>query len=51
MGQQRRFDPAPTMSGLPLTADIAVNIGKVAKGHKATWPVFRGFFTALGERL
>jgi hypothetical protein len=33
LGQQRRFDPVPTMSGLPLTADIAASIGTVAKGQ------------------
>jgi hypothetical protein len=34
LGQQRRFAPVPTMSGLPLTADIAASIGTVAKGDK-----------------
>jgi hypothetical protein len=27
LGYKRRFGPVPTMSGLPLTADIVASIG------------------------
>jgi enterochelin esterase-like enzyme len=36
LGHQRRFGHVPTMSGLPLTADIVASVGTVAKGQKPT---------------
>jgi hypothetical protein len=35
MGQQRRFGHVPTMSGLPLTADIVASIGDGREGKNA----------------
>jgi hypothetical protein len=34
MSQQRRFGHVPTMSGLPLTADIVASIGDGREGQK-----------------
>jgi len=36
MGHERRFGPAPTMSQLPLIADIETDVGAVEKGHMRT---------------
>jgi Transposase DDE domain len=34
IGHERRFDPAPTMSGLPLTADVEARVGHCREGSK-----------------
>ena len=35
LGQQRRFGPAPTMPGSPLTAGIVASIGDGREGPQA----------------
>jgi hypothetical protein len=40
-GQQRRFGPVPTMSGLPLIADIVASVGDGREGPTTDVGLFR----------